>query len=644
MLNSLIIKNFLRNIKNYALYIFALIFSVSLFFSLLLLTLDENVSDEITGNSGLSSLFSVGAIVMVVIISLFVMFANMIFIKRRHREIALYQLIGMSRRKVFGVLALENFIIYFGSLVGGIALGFLISRLLMMALLKIMRVDMLVSMSFSFRAVWITALVFIVVFIILMIQNYVFLRNASLIRLLNLNKTSESVGKPVGIGTIIMGIIGLAMIGYGYYMSSNLFESAMDNPVMLPVNMMLILFLTIAGTYITFKYSVTFLLNLVRRSKNGHVNVNDVLSVTSVMFKMRSNAFLLTVITVITAISITAMSLSYISYYSTEKMLDSTDPYDYIVYSEEDLDFYDELLNDEGVAIERIEKSFIHFPIAPKEDDEDPGDAEEPLNYSLVVASDNEFEGFDVNENETHVTGDLAILDLFMNFEKGDQVTFTGDDDFRRTVEVTAIDDGAILPSHVSFGLPTVIVDETVYRQLMENQHESETMSDAPTNLYAFNIPGGDSDEIYEMMDDESNPAFESRLQSYNEAVQMTGMLTFIIGFLGFAFLLTSGCILYFKQIDECENEKGSYSVLRKLGFSEGEILRGLGLKMLITFGIPLIIGLLHTYFAVQSGWFIFGIEMWTPMLIVVGAYTVLYSIFALISLGYYKKVVKASI
>ena len=84
--------------------------------------------------------------------------------------------------------------------------------------------------------------------------------------------------------------------------------------------------------------------------------------------------------------------------------------------------------------------------------------------------------------------------------------------------------------------------------------------------------------------------------------------------------------------------------MLRRLGFSQGEILRGLGLKMIISFGIPLIIGLLHSLFAVKSGWFIFGIEMWTPTLIVMGVYTVLYSIFALMSLAYYKKVVKNSI
>src|SRR5690625_4724335 len=136
-----------------------------------------------------------------------------------------------------------------------------------------------------------------------------------------------------------MGIIGLFMVGYGYYMSVGLFESMMGNPVMLPVNMLIILFLTIVGTYITFKFSVTFVLNLIRRFKGGHVNVSDVLSITSVMFKMRSNAFLLTVITVITAIAITAMSLSYISYYSTDKMLNSSGPYDYTFSSEESMEF-----------------------------------------------------------------------------------------------------------------------------------------------------------------------------------------------------------------------------------------------------------------------------------------------------------------
>lgn len=642
-LNNLVVKNFVRNLNNYGLYIFALIFSVALFFSLLTLTIDEAAMEEITTSTPMTALFSVGSVTVVIIIILFVMFANMIFIKRRHKELALFQLIGMNRRKIFGILLLENFIIYFGSLIGGILLGFFISRLLLMLLLQIMRVDMIVEMQFSTTAALITAAVFVFIFIVLMIQNYVFLKRSSLIKMLKLNKTSESTGKPIGKLTIVFGIAGILMIALGYYMSQTMFDRAMENPIMLPIYMVSILFLTILGTYITFKCSVAFVLNMIRKSKNGHVNVNDVLSVTSVMFKMRSNAFLLTAIAVITAISITAMSLSYITYYSTDKMLDSRTPYDYTVNSTEEIDFYEELLNEEGYEIDRMEKSFMHYNVVTTEENTKV-EHDDFESMGLVIASDEEFDGFDVSENETHITGTVAILDMFVSFKEGDPVTFTDDKGFERTVEVTETTDQGILPAYLSFGMPVLVVDDTVYQQLAEHQPESNTENEMPSELYAFNIAGGDKQEVFELMDDEEHPSFTSKIQEYNEMVQMSGMMAFIVGFLGFAFLLTSGCILYFKQIDECEDEKDSYKVLRKLGFSQGEILKGLALKMIISFGIPLIIGVLHSLFAVKSGWFIFGIEMWTPMLIVMGVYTVLYSIFALMSLGYYRKIVRNSL
>lgn len=642
-LNNLVIKNFLRNLNNYALYIFALVFSVALFFSLLTLTLDENAMDEITTSTPMTALFSVGSVTVVIIIIMFVMFANMIFIKRRHKELALFQLIGMNRSKIFRILLLENFIIYFGSLIGGIVLGFFISRLLLMLLLKIMRVEMLVEMNFSPTAVLITAGVFVFIFIVLMIQNYVFLKRSSLINMLKLNKTSENTGKPLGKMTIIFGVLGILMIALGYYMSQTMFDRAMENPILLPIYMVAILFLTILGTYFTFKYSIAFILNMVRKSKNGHVNVNDVLSVTSVMFKMRSNAFLLTVIAVITAISITAMSLSYITYYSTDKMLDSRTPYDYTVNSTEDIDFYENLLAEHGYKIDRMEKTFMHYNVVTTEENTDV-EFNNMESMGIVVASDTEFDDFDVSENETHVTGAMAILDMFMSFKEGDPVTFTDGEEFERTVEVTDTMSEGVLPAYLSFGMPVMIVDDKVYQQLAEHELETDSEFEMPSELFAFNIAGGDEQEVYDLMEGEENPSFTSKLMEYNEMVQMSGMMAFIVGFLGFAFLLTSGCILYFKQIDECENEKGSYKVLRKLGFSQGEILKGLGLKMIISFGIPLVIGMLHSLFAVKSGWFIFGIEMWTPMLIVMGVYAVLYSIFALMSLGYYRKIVRNSL
>ena len=73
------------------------------------------------------------------------------------------------------------------------------------------------------------------------------------------------------------------------------------------------------------------------------------------------------------------------------------------------------------------------------------------------------------------------------------------------------------------------------------------------------------------------------------------GLSMFIVGFLGLTFLITSGCILYFKQMDESEDEKLNYTILRKLGFTQGDLLKGVQAKQAFNFGIPLIIGLFHS-------------------------------------------------
>ena len=133
----------------------------------------------------------------------------------------------------------------------------------------------------------------------------------------------------------------------------------------------------------------------------------------------------------------------------------------------------------------------------------------------------------------------------------------------------------------------------------------------------------------------------DSRLETSNNQKQNMGLIMFIVGFLGLTFLITSGCILYFKQMDESEDEKPNYTILRKLGFTEGDLLKGIQAKQIFNFGIPLVIGLFHSYFAVQSGWFLFGSEVWTPMIVVMVLYTTLYSIFGILSVFYYKKVIK---
>src|SRR5699024_9713113 len=117
--------------------------------------------------------------------------------------------IVMNKSKVFRILLVENFFIYFGSLICGIILGFFISRLLLMILMNIIGVDLLVEMNFSITAALVTAGIFILIFIFLLIQNKYFLHRHQLIDLLKLNKVSEASQKPIGLATGLFGVLEL---------------------------------------------------------------------------------------------------------------------------------------------------------------------------------------------------------------------------------------------------------------------------------------------------------------------------------------------------------------------------------------------------------------------------------------------------
>ena len=126
--------------------------------------------------------------------------------------------------------------------------------------------------------------------------------------------------------------------------------------------------------------------------------------------------------------------------------------------------------------------------------------------------------------------------------------------------------------------------------------------------------------------------------------MQFTGLLIFIAGFLGLVFLISTGSILYFKQMTEADQEKRSYATLRQLGFTVQDIMRGIVRKQVFVFGVPLLIGLLHSIFAIKAASFLFMSDITVPASIAMSLYVLIYLIFALLTVGYYRKTVKAAL
>ena len=182
-INSLIFRSLKKNIKNYYLYVFALIFTAALYFAFVTLQYDPAMNETKRVNKRSRSNSKLASILLIAIVSVFLIYTNNIFIKRRSKEIGLFQLIGMTKNKIFLILTAENFILYFSSLIIGIFLGFSVSKLIMMILYKITGVETKAVLQFSIEALFQTIVVFLIIYLFIMLMNFIFINKQSILSL-----------------------------------------------------------------------------------------------------------------------------------------------------------------------------------------------------------------------------------------------------------------------------------------------------------------------------------------------------------------------------------------------------------------------------------------------------------------------------
>lgn len=63
------------------------------------------------------------------------------------------------------------------------------------------------------------------------------------------------------------------------------------------------------------------------------------------------------------------------------------------------------------------------------------------------------------------------------------------------------------------------------------------------------------ANDLFSKMNFKDEHVNDSQLENFTNQKKNMGLMMFIVGFLGLTFLITSGCILYFKQMDESEGK-----------------------------------------------------------------------------------------
>src|SRR5699024_5675934 len=217
--------------------------------------------------------------------------------------------------------------------------------------------------------------------------------------------------------------------------------------------------------------------NLIRKRKGGYLNVNDVLSLSSIMFRMKSNSLLLMIITTLSALSIALLSLSYISYYSVEKTVERTIPADFTIPNSERAMEFTQALEEKNIDYTETATDLITSPVDLSKVMTMPGEVTGDQSYAntrMIVISEQTVLEVDVEEDEVMFINSDPLMEKFMQFQTDQQAIFQGRE-HSYDLTFTGTKDLVVLSTCITYNFPVAVVDDLVYKQMQDDQDISFT-------------------------------------------------------------------------------------------------------------------------------------------------------------------------
>ena len=629
--NQIVLKNFKKNIRHYAMYIFSLIVSIVLYFSFVTLKYTNSINND-NSMKVIQEGSKVGANFLFIIILIFLMYANQLFIKRRTREFALYQLIGLTRNNIMRMLLIEQVTMFIFTGVLGMIIGVFGSKILLMVVLKILSVKTSVSLTFQPPAVTQTIILLCLSFVLILVQSFWFLRRRSILTMMNDNTKTE-VNKPkVTILEFISGIIGITMIILGYYFSTEMFGKYSDAIMFL---VFAILFLTTVGAYLFFRSSVSLIFKSLKGLKQGKISITDVVFTSSIMHKMKKNALSLTIIATLSAVTVTVLCFGAISKSSVDDNIYESSPQDFNLNSEKQAQQFEQKLEQAHIPFKPVYKEVANLKITKDDFFVKQGNSLMNKPKEMFITSNEFFKDKDVSGNNAKLINVSTIGGSLVKYNIDKTIQFKGQGfaPFKVTADQRTVD----FRADVSYGQPVLLVSTDKYDEL--SQHSKEI-----NKQYGYELLNKKDWPAANKILKQVNPHVESQKVIRQSMDNSIGILLFVTSFLGLAFLIAAGCIIYIKQMDETEDEMSNYKILRKLGYTHRDMLKGLTLKVIFNFALPLIISLLHAYFAAKAYMKIMNSIDMLPVYVVMVVYSIIFMIFAIMSIIHSSRIVKHSI
>lgn len=607
MYTKLAITNIKNNRQFYFPYLLTGIITVAMFYIMCALESNPGIQ-SMPGAKDLGLILRLGIGVIGIFAVIFLFYTNSFIIKRRKKELGIYNILGMEKRHIAKILSKEAFFTAIIAIGGGLVTGVLFHKLACMLLYRMIGFNGGITFSFSKKGVMITAILFAIVYLLTYIYDLFQVQLANPIELLQSGNKGEREPKTKA----IMAVLGVLCLGTGYFIAITT-----KNPIKALTLFFVAVILVIIGTYLLFTAGSIALLKILRRNKGYYYQTKHFTSVSGMIYRMKQNAVGLANICILSTMVLVAVSTTVSLYVGVEDIMKERYPneinisayYDTGAPAEDSIaPIVEKSVKESGRKI-RHEEDYLELYFAAIKDQ-----GQYSLDKEKVKTAGDRVSGFvvltreDCKKKYNEEIPELAENEVALfTIKKTDMDTLVLENRSYHVKEIKQFQNTE------DFETIADIMDEYYY-VIVNDVQDMERLWQLQKDIYQENSSSisrqvrldidGDSEQKKECFENiktalgpeqaKARILIDSRQSNLDEFYQIYGGFLFLGLFLGILFLMITVLIIFYKQISEGYDDKERFSIMEKVGMSNDEVKATIRSQVRTVFFLPILMAAVH--------------------------------------------------
>lgn len=569
----------------------------------------------------LSMFMTFGLFVIAIFAVIFLGYTNSFLMKRRRKELGLYNVLGMGKRNIARMLGMETVYTALIGIGGGILAGLLLQKLVTLLLCRIMAFH---GTGFSFYVSREGILATIALFTLILLGNL-------LVNLIRVGRQSPmelmrsaSAGEREPKSNWPMAILGILALGGGYAIAVFTNNAGMAFALYFPA-----VILVIIGTYALFTAVSIVALKALRKNKRYYYQPRHFIGVSGMLYRMRRNAVGLANICILSTMVLVMVSGTLALYLNSQQTLEKQFPAELSVavrYQADQTPAFDGDAFSARLLAELREKdcpaeilySYRRFTLSM---DEIPGGYLRRHEYQSQTKDINFLTAADAEAITGQQLTDFAPVTLRFPLTAAAEQGSGGADEYSEiTVEAAKLTETvpAVGGAFVNINVPVwlAVKDDAALQAVWDTQAAAQRVripgsspnamvfqtfcrldTDPETQLTVEREldfgQGYSAAEVgsWERVNADSKESFTRDYYALNGGFFFLGL------FLGFLFIMAAVLIIYYKQVSEGYEDRERYRIMQDVGLERRMVKSSISSQILVVFFAPLLVAAIHVAF-----------------------------------------------